>query len=46
MNLFLASYRFERPLTEVCKSALPYLAVLAGVLIVVTYLPGLLIGVG
>jgi TRAP-type C4-dicarboxylate transport system permease large subunit len=46
MNLFLASYRFERPLTEVCKSALPYLAVLAGVLIAVTYLPGLLIGVG
>jgi tripartite ATP-independent transporter DctM subunit len=46
MNLFLASYRFERPLTEVCKSALPYLAVLAGVLVVVTYLPGLLIGVG
>ncbi len=45
MNLFLAAYRFERPLPEVCRAALPYLAVLAVVLMVVTYVPGLLLGV-
>ena len=45
MNLFLASYRFERPLTEVSKAVLPYLMVLAVVLVAVSYFPELLLGV-
>ncbi len=39
MNLFLASYRFGKPMSEVTRSVLPYLGVrLVGVL-VITYLP-------
>jgi tripartite ATP-independent transporter DctM subunit len=45
MNLFLASYRFDVPLLTVSKAALPYLVVLAAVLILVTYFPEILLGV-
>jgi len=39
MNLFLASYRFQKPLTEVYRSVLPMLAVrIVGVLLI-TYIP-------
>ena len=39
MNLFLASYRFKKPLTEVYRSVLPMLAVrIVGVLLI-TYIP-------
>ena len=41
MNLFLAAYRFERPLGEVVASIVPfYLIMLAGVL-AITYVPAL-----
>jgi tripartite ATP-independent transporter DctM subunit len=40
-NLFLASYRFERPLTEVYRSVLPYTAIVLGVVLLITYVPGL-----
>lgn len=41
MNLFLSSYRFNQPVTEVARASLPMLGVfLVGVLLV-TYLPGL-----
>ena len=41
MNLFLASYRFQKPLPEVCVAVLPMLAVfLVGVLLI-TYVPAL-----
>ena len=46
MNLFLAAFRFERPLIEVYRSALPFLLVLALVVVLVTYVPGLVIGAG
>jgi C4-dicarboxylate transporter, DctM subunit len=45
MNLFLASYRFERPLAAVSWSAMPFVAVLLAVLLLVTYWPALIIGV-
>jgi len=45
MNLFLASYRFEKPLAEVYRAALPFLLVLAAVVLLITYVPGLIIGV-
>jgi len=45
MNLFLASYRLDKPLMEVYKSAVPFLIVLALVVLLITYVPGLIIGV-
>jgi len=41
MNIFFASYRFGKPVLEVCRAVLPFrLVLLAGVLII-TYLPWL-----
>ncbi len=39
MNLFLASYRFERPLPEVYRAALPFLGIRALAVLLVTYVP-------
>jgi tripartite ATP-independent transporter DctM subunit len=39
MNLYLASYRFERPFSEICYATLPMLAVLMITVLAVTYLP-------
>jgi tripartite ATP-independent transporter DctM subunit len=41
MNLFLASYRFKRPLPEVYRASLPFLAIRAVGLLLVTYIPPL-----
>ena len=46
MNLFLASYRFDVGLVEVYRSAVPFLVVLGLVVLLVTFAPGLIIGVG
>jgi C4-dicarboxylate transporter, DctM subunit len=40
-NLFLASYRFKRPLTEVYRSTLPYSVIVLAVVLLITYAPGL-----
>ena len=40
-NLFLASYRFERPLAEVYRSTLPYSVIVLAVVLLITYVPGL-----
>jgi len=39
LNLFLASYRFERPITELYRSTLPFLGILLVTLMIITYLP-------
>ena len=39
MNLFMASYRFGRPFTEICRYILPFLAVRLVVVLLVTYIP-------
>jgi C4-dicarboxylate transporter, DctM subunit len=44
MNLFLASYRFERPLGEVMRSVLPLLAIFAVGVLLITYVPWLTLG--
>jgi tripartite ATP-independent transporter DctM subunit len=44
LNLFLASYRFDKPVAEVCRSTLPFFLVLLGVLLLVTYLPWITVG--
>ena len=41
MNLFLASYRFDKPLTEVYRMALPFLGILLVGVLVITYVPAL-----
>ncbi len=41
MNLFLASYRFKRPLLEVYRSVLPFLAIRVVAVGLVTYVPAL-----
>lgn len=41
MNLFLASFRFERPVTILYRAALPWLAVLVVALLLITYIPEL-----
>ena len=39
MNLFIASYTFDKPLLKICRSVLPYLALQFVVLLLVTYVP-------
>ena len=39
MNLFIASYTFEKPVTKVVKSIMPYLVIQAIILLLVTYIP-------
>jgi len=41
MNLFLSAYRFEKPVTEIFRSVIPFFVVLALVVLLVTYVPGL-----
>ena len=38
-NLFLSSYRFDKPLTQVYRSTLPYVLILLGVVLLITYVP-------
>jgi C4-dicarboxylate transporter DctM subunit len=41
MNLFLAAYRFDRPLGEVYRSVLPFLLILLLGVLAITYIPAL-----
>ena len=41
MNLFLASYRFNKPFMEICSHVAPFLIVRLVVVLLVTYLPWL-----
>jgi tripartite ATP-independent transporter DctM subunit len=45
MNLFLGSFRFERPLTSVSRAAFPFLLMMAAVVLLITYVPWLSVGV-
>jgi tripartite ATP-independent transporter DctM subunit len=44
MNLFLSGLRFERPMTEIFRSTLPFFFILLGVVLLVTYVPALTLG--
>jgi tripartite ATP-independent transporter DctM subunit len=44
LNLFLAAYRFERPLLEVWRAAIPPLLILAAGVLLITYVPVLTLG--
>ena len=41
INLFISSMKFEKPVTLLYRASLPYLILLLGVLIVITYVPWL-----
>ncbi len=41
MNLFIASYRFEKPVVLLYRATLPFLAILLVCVLVITYLPWL-----
>ena len=41
MNLFIASYRFEKDVGEIYSAALPFMIVLLAALLVITYVPSL-----
>ncbi len=45
MNLFVASYRFDRPLLHIYRCALPFLGMLLLVVVLVTYLPIFVLGI-
>jgi tripartite ATP-independent transporter DctM subunit len=39
LNLFLSSYRFEKPFAQVCRYVLPFLIIQFAVVLLVTYVP-------
>jgi tripartite ATP-independent transporter DctM subunit len=45
INIFLASYRFKRPVLEVCRATLPFMAILGIGVLVITYVPWLTTGI-
>ncbi len=45
LNLFLASYRFERPLLDIYRAAVPMLIILGVGVLLITYVPWLTTGI-
>lgn len=41
LNLFIASFRFRKSVTDLYRASLPFLAILFAALLVITYVPGL-----
>ncbi|MDR1144091.1 MAG: TRAP transporter large permease subunit [Spirochaetaceae bacterium] len=41
LNLFLASYRFKMPFSQICRYVLPFLLIQLAVVLLVTYIPAL-----
>ena len=39
MNLFIASYRFDKSITELYRATIPFMAVLLVALVIITYVP-------
>lgn len=45
LNLFLAAYRFERPLLQIWRAAIPMLIILAIGVLLITYVPWFTLGI-
>ncbi len=43
-NLFLSSFRFNKPLSSICVSTLPFLLILLGAVLLITYVPAMTLG--
>jgi hypothetical protein len=41
MNLFISSLHFDKPILTICKNVLPFIAILALALLLITYIPSL-----
>lgn len=41
MNLFIASYRFNKPIVDLCRAALPFMIILFAAVLIITYWPAL-----
>jgi TRAP-type C4-dicarboxylate transport system permease large subunit len=41
MNLFIASYRFERPVLELYRATIPFFFILLAAVLIITYWPAL-----
>ncbi|HEA69412.1 MAG TPA: TRAP transporter large permease subunit, partial [Desulfobacterales bacterium] len=41
MNLFIASYRFKKPIGELYRATIPFMIVLLAAMLVITYWPAL-----
>ena len=41
MNLFIASYRFNRPITDIYKATIPFFFILLAAVLIITYWPAL-----
>ncbi len=41
MNLFIASYRFNKPITELYQATIPFMAILLLAVLIITYVPWL-----
>lgn len=41
MNLFIASYRFKKPITELYRATIPFMLVLLFAVLLITYIPAL-----
>ncbi|OIR15328.1 ectoine TRAP transporter large permease protein TeaC [mine drainage metagenome] len=41
MNLFIAMYRFDRPMLEIFRAVLPFVAILLAAVLIITYWPSL-----
>ena len=44
MNLFIASYRFERPIMQLYRASLPFFFILLAAVLIITYVPALSLG--
>ncbi len=44
MNLFIASYRFNKPITELYQATIPFMFVLLFALLLITYIPAISLG--
>jgi len=44
MNLFIASYRFKKPVLQLYRATLPFFVILLAAVLVITYWPGLSLG--
>lgn len=41
LNLYIASYRFNRPVLDVCLATLPFILILFGAVLLITFIPSL-----
>jgi TRAP-type C4-dicarboxylate transport system permease large subunit len=41
LNLYISSFRFKRPVLEVCIATFPFMLILLGAVLLITFIPAL-----